>query len=221
MKKLTIGTPEFKTYVETIITKSNLWQKGPHNRLYIYDSRKVLIYKTRKCEQKVYIDLNTFAVHCETICNAQPDSWCSAESNRVIDALQSTARLLRMVVTKKEVEVATTVSASNIEEVCADIIMDATEVYGYVTEWRSVRVAINKYGKLATRNRQFMVLGQFKKSTAPFGFVEIDKEVYDYLKANHYTFSKSGELMLEPYAPVPNVYQWYADHLDRVKMMEM
>lgn len=192
---IAINSSEFTTLVNKHITRSKVWEKGTMRRLYISDCSFTSIYNTKKCKQKVYIDLNTFKLVCATDCPDQSNNWEANESERVLNSgLQVVARLLRILCKDRN-----EVSKTTIEEVIKENELEAQPVNGYYTQWREVRVAINRFGKLAIRNRQFCVSFSGNKSNAPKGFIELSDLAYDFLK----NYSK-GDYMLEPYAEAPD-----------------
>jgi hypothetical protein len=75
--------------------------------------------------------------------------------------------------------------------------LEAQPVYGYYTEWRNVRVAINSYGKLADRNRNFIIFLETTKANTPRNFVELEKNIYD-ICTSYYAAHPNGK-MCEPY----------------------
>jgi hypothetical protein len=52
-------------------------------------------------------------------------------------------------------------------------------VKGYFLEWRQVRIPINRFGKLATRNRQHIRVWEGPANLAPRGFVELSDAEYE------------------------------------------
>lgn len=184
------------------LTKWTIWKE---KRLYIKDTRIVSIYGTKKCQQNVYVDLTDGSLHCYTDCPAQGNIWIDNENARVIDALTSFARLLRIVLKLKKVE--------SIDVVLNNVILEAEPTQGYFTTWREERVAINRFGKLATRNRQFLIFFSGNKNNAPKNFIELPKDIYDLISG----YSNSEAVMLEPYQEASNKIQFIIDLKLRMK----
>ncbi len=162
------------------LTKWSIWKE---KRLYINDCPQTMIYNTRKCKQSVYIDLATMTLHVYTDCPAQGNNWIANENNRVRKGLASVMRLIRIATR------ADRMSTTPVDVVMHNAVLEAEEVKGYYTEWREVRIAINRFGKLATRNRQFVVPFVGNKSNAPRSFVQLSDSAFSLVK----------ETMLDPY----------------------
>lgn len=169
------------------------WSIWKDKRLYIKDTHIVDIYNTRKCKQDVYIDLSDGSLHCFTGCPEQGNKWIENENNRVIDALAPLARLIRIACKLQKV------TLEPVEVVMNNATLAAQAIQGYFTEWRQVRIAINRFGKLAVRNRQFVVAFKGTMNDAPRGFVALSDAAYKVLSE-----IRGGEVMLEPYANVPD-----------------
>ncbi len=183
------------------IKKYKIWQ---NRRLYISECQQTSIYNTRKCKQSVYIDLETFKVVCYTECAEQSTAWCKNENDRVVDALQSLARLLRIVAKGGRVVV------DSIEVVMHNALLDAEPVKGYYLQWKNVRVAINRFGKLADRNRQFVIPFSGTKGNAPRGFMPLSEAGYSALVK----MAKDGSYMLQPGDNAPD-FDALADYLTK------
>lgn len=78
----------------------------------------------------------------------------------------------------------------------AELVKEDRTVKGYYLYWEEVRVAINRYGKLSTRNRQHISTYEGLESQAPKGFVELSNEEYEVAK------TKEGKI-IEPFT-TPN-----------------
>jgi len=68
-----------------------LWTKKG-NRLYINNEG----YKTKKCVQKLYIDLDRHEVRCFTDCPSQPTEWCVSQSALLAERFEKFARYARL-----------------------------------------------------------------------------------------------------------------------------
>jgi hypothetical protein len=166
-------------------------EKNGKQRLYF----KGLGYNTKKMSTSAFIELrdgNAIA-HCYIDCPSQHSSWISSQQDEVVASMQRYVRYIRMFFDFG-------VTGESIEVVMNNAILDAESVKGYFTEWRQQRVAINRFGKLATRNRQFVIAFEGTKNTAPRGFMPLSDAGYNELKNGYY----KGCQMLEPYAPVPD-----------------
>lgn len=162
------------------------WEKAGKQRLYF---PKTFGYNTKKMSTSAYIDiLSDKAIACVYIdCPSQPDSWIQAQQQEVCERMQY---VLDLVNDKWDFPAAT-----DMELILNDASLEAEEVKGYYTEWRHVRVAINSYGKLALRNRQFVVALTTTKAKAPANFVALSDEAYTLIGV---------EEMLDPYQEVPD-----------------
>lgn len=163
-------------------------------RLYVHKCRFTTIYNTRKCEQTVYIDLVTYNVHCDTNCPAQSTAWENNENQRVVNALQGFARLLRVIMKAQRL------ATDPVNIIVNNAILNADRVKGYFTTWKKVQVKINRFGKLAERNRLFVVPFDGTKETAPAGFVSLTELGYRLLISR----CKSDGEMIEPYGEIPD-----------------
>jgi len=171
-------------------TNVKAWEKNGKQRLYF----KGLGYNTKKMSTSAYIDLSdgNAIAHCYIDCPSQPSSWISSQQDEVVASMQRYVRYIRMFFDFG-------VTGDSIEVVINNAILDAEQVQGYYTEWRNVRVAINRYGKLAQRNRQFAVAFKGTKNSAPRGFVPLSDAAFEILSV-----VRKGEDMIEPYAQVPD-----------------
>lgn len=184
------------------------WTIWKEKRLYIKSCTQTSIHNTRKCRQEVYIDLSTFELHCYTDCPGQSSLWCRNENERVITALKPIARLLR-----RSCGYRAGMATEPIEVVIHNAILDARDVQGYYTQWISIRVPINRFGKLATRNRQVVCPFSGTQSTAPKGFVPLTSRGYTLLEKRSEIHGEVYGEMLEPYSN-PLDYNALADEID-------
>lgn len=190
-----------KTTIETITEKLGahlnvtLWTKKG-NRLYVNGFG----YNTKKCKQSIYIDIDSFRAMCFTDCPSQPSQWCESQSAEVVASLEKYVRYAKMIASSMGRDAQPI--EKQIEEIEIQIHNDELDnqpVVGYYTEWREIRVSINRFGKLATRNRQFVIAFSGTKSTAPRGFVELTAAGHALLRSK-----RNCEEMLEPYATAPD-----------------
>lgn len=166
------------------------WEKGSKQRLYFNG----LGYTTKKMETKAWIELCDG--HAEAIvaidCPSQSSNWIASQQAELKERMGKYVRYISRFFDFG-------VAGEPIEVVMHNALLDAEEVQGYCTEWRNVRVSINRFGKLADRNRQFVVAYKGTRSTAPHTFVPFSGRGYDWL------VKIGGEIMLEPYAPLPDL----------------
>lgn len=171
-------------------TNVKAWEKNGKQRLYFASYG----YNTKKMSTKAYIDLRDGKAFAAAIidCPSQPSSWIQSQEQEIRDQLQ---KYVRYIVRFFDFGVVGT----SVEVVINNAILDAEPVQGYYTEWRNVRVAINGYGKLAQRNRQFVVAFKGTKNSATRGFVPLSDAAFEILSV-----VRKGEDMIEPYASVPD-----------------
>lgn len=181
--RIIIGSEEFEAICHKHIEKTNNWK---NKRLYIQG----VGYNTKKCKQSLYIDLSTFTVHASTECASQSDSWCDAQTEILLEdqgRIFAFARLLRILCAERK-------TYTPVAEVMQQALLDTAEVKGYYTEWRNVRIAVNSYGKMANRNRCFMIFCTTTKGSAPRSFVELPDKEYAACVAYY-----RGDKMMDPY----------------------
>lgn len=176
------------------VSKYSAWEKGDKKRIYI----KGVGYNTKKMSTDAYIDLggNTAILRVYIQCPSQHPSWIDSQKKEIIEAYALEVRYCRRYFDFN-------IGSSDIEAVMHNATLAAEPVKGYFTEWRQVRVKINSYGKLATRNRQFIVPFSGTKDSAPRNLVQLTEKGFDYLKSLH-------EQVLEPYTTAPD-YNALAD----------
>ena len=165
--------------------RCKFWSKGETFRLYLYSDA---LYDTKKCKQSAYIDLKRYCGRVTTECPSQPKEWCEAQSKEVEKHLESWGRYTRFVAYKLGI----IGEQKAVQDAQKRIDETSPLVKGYFLEWRSVRVPINRYGKLATRNRQYIHVWEGYANLAPQGFVELSDAEYEVAK------TKAGK-MIEPY----------------------
>lgn len=166
----------------------NPWEKGGKQRLYL---PKKFGYNTKKMSTSAYIAIvDDKAIACVFIdCPSQPDSWIKSQQKEFAEHLQPYVDFCN-----EHFEFGFT--TESIEVIMNNATLDAQPVKGFYTEWRQVRVAINNFGKLATRNRQFCIAFEGTKNTAPRTFVALTDAGYDYFGGK--------EKMLDAYEEVPD-----------------
>lgn len=166
-----------------------LWKKKG-NRLYINGYG----FQTKKCKQSVYIDLDNFFVKCYTDCPSQTSAWCESQSQQVQENLFKYARYARLIANKLNPTKPLHTVIEGIEMEIHNAELSEKPFQGYYTEWREVRIPINRFGKLAVRNRQFAIAFKGTQNTAPKNFVTLNDLGYEYLASK-----KNSEYMLDPY----------------------
>jgi len=187
MKKITT----LQQLAEALGKKANVkaWEKGGKQRLYFNG----LGYNTKKMETKAWIELTDHAEAVVRIdCPSQPSTWIASQQEEVKGHMEKYVRYINRFFDFG-------VTGESIEVILNNATLAAEEVQGYYTEWRNVRVSINRFGKMAERNRQFVVAYKGTKADAPRSFVPFSQEGYDWLLKN------GGEIIIEPYAPLPDL----------------
>lgn len=163
------------------------WEKGGKKRIYINQ----LGYNTKKMSTKVWLELSdTVHAMCIIECPSQPQSWIDSQRNELLVYLEKYVRYVRRFF---EFEVATL----PIDVIMHNALLDAEEVTGYRTEWRQVRIPLNRFGKLGVRNRQFVIPMKGTRASVPHTFVPCGPEGWVWLQ-------NQGEFMLEPGASLPD-----------------
>ena len=159
-------------------------------------------YNTKKMSTSAYLELRDGkAFSCVFIsCPSQTSAWIESQQQEIRQQLEKYVRYLN-----RFFDFGT--SGKLMDAVINNAILDAEELKGYYTAWREVRVKINSYGKLAIRNRQFVIAFEGTKNSAPRNFVELSDAAFEILKV-----IRGGEDMLEPYAPIPDY-----DHIAAVR----
>lgn len=177
-------------------TNVKAWEKNGKQRLYFGSYG----YNTKKMSTKAYIDLRDGKAFAAAIidCPSQPSSWIQSQEQEIRDQLQKYVRYISCFFDFGVVGTPMEVAINN-------AVLDAEPIQGYYTEWREVRIPINRFGKLAVRNRQFVIPFSGTKNTAPRGFVPLTVAGYEILK-------KNGETMLEPYSS-PLDYDYIASQV--------
>lgn len=153
-------------------------------------------YNTKKMRTKVWLTIEGDCVvpHCRVECDSQPRSWTESQEDEILDTLRN-GSLLRWL---NRFHVAPTGDAlAEIEQVMQDESLLDT-VYGVIPEWRETRVAINRFGKLATRNRLFLVLWSGPKINAPRKLVEISESMHRIAEAKWGMTELGRAKMCEP-----------------------
>lgn len=170
-------------------TNVKAWEKGDKKRLYFQG----VGYNTKKMTTNVFIEVSGDAPYLSVRinCPSQPYSWIASQEAEVKEQMQKYVRYCRRFFNFGT-------SGQSAEIVMNNALLDAEEVQGFTTEWRNVRVSINRFGKLADRNQQFIVPFKGTKANVPRTFVPLIEETFNWLVAQ-------GEIMLEPYAPLPNL----------------
>ena len=161
--KATIKTISIETLAEKINGK--LWVKGDLKRIYVDEG-----YNTKKMSTKTYVyqkQDGTFGVSCKIECPSQSISWITSQEDEVVNSLI------------KEIDEVIEKFGYEIENPTIEIkaALDAEEqVQGYYMRWYEVRVAINRFGKLATRKRQKVHTYRGAASKTPVGFIALNDE---------------------------------------------
>lgn len=163
------------------------WEKGSKKRIYFNH----IGHNSKKMSTKVWLELtDKVTAICIIDCPSQPMSWIESQKKEVLDYAERYVRYARRFF-------ALNMATQPLEVIMHNALLDVEEVQGYTLQWRNVRIAINRFGKLADRNRQFVVPFRGTKDSAPRGFVPLTAAGFALLIKRGGT--EQGE-MLEPYA---------------------
>lgn len=190
---MTTKTRDLRAIADLLIAKgerASYYDKAAQPRIYLNGYG----WSTKKMRTKVWLQLNgdAIAAHCRVECDSQPREWTESQEAEVLAG----SRLTALVRWLNIYHIAPTGdAAANAEQVIEDNTLLDT-IYGVVPEWREVRVSINRYGKLATRNRLFLRLWKGTKIEAPRKLEEISEGMYR-IAANRW---QHGEKMCRPAA---------------------
>lgn len=146
----------------------NLWVKGDIKRIYLDYG-----WNTKKMSTKTYVfqrqDLS-FGVSCTVNCPSQHDNWITKEQNEIIDDIH---KRIAEIIEEYGFEI-------EYPNIAIQAALDAEEqVKGYYMRWHEVRVAINSYGKLATRKRMQVHTFDGPVSKTPAGFIALDDDDFE------------------------------------------
>jgi hypothetical protein len=181
-------------------TRFKAWEKGDNKRIYVQGAG----YNTKKMSTKAWIDCSGEQpkMNIRIECFSQPQQWIDSQEAELATHYEAEVRYCRRFFNFNN-------STKSVEVVMNNALLAAEPVKGYYTEWRHVRVAINSFGKLADRNRQFVVPFQGTKDNAPRTFVELEEKGFAYLRGR-------GEVMLDAYEAVPD-FNERADFFEKYK----
>lgn len=172
------------------------WEKGTHKRIYIDAG-----FLTKKASTTSYIDIKgkEAYIYVRVECPTQTRNWCSSQEDQITqrESVQEALAITKELYDFPDVEIteAAVTDSGTLEG------LDTTEIAGYYTEWRKARVKINSYGKLATVNRQYVILWRGIKTDAPKTFTALSEDAYVFAERLH-----GKEVMLDPYQ-LPNDYE--------------
>jgi hypothetical protein len=150
-------------------------------------------YNTKKMSTKAfyYLENNEVKASVYVDCDNQPLDWCKSQAEQFRASMMETLEEIMPVEDVETIAVEEPTMVINEE----GQLNDLTEtVKGFYSEWREVRIAINRFGKLATKNRQFLIVKEIAKKDAPYKFTLMNDEDFEAVK----NYIKS-ERMLEPY----------------------
>lgn len=156
-------------------------------------------YNTKKMKTTAYIYKVDTEVRFSAFvqCDAQGAVWCQ---QRADEARAEMEQMVQDTLPADEVIIEKEKPSDVIITPEGGVVDLNDEVCGYILQWREVRIPINRFGKLATRNRQFQVFLKCKKKDAPRNFMELSPAAYQ-LATNE---GKRSEQMLEPYTEPTN-----------------
>ncbi len=177
----------------------------------IYDSS--VGYNTKKMSTKAYYYISNGELRASVTvdCYNQPEAWCASQAEQFETSMMEWAegriseRFPEGEIIAEQIESETIVTEEG------EVIDLSETVKGYYTEWREVRIAINRYGKLATRNRQFVVICEIAKANAPRNFVQLSEKAYAFAS------QRNSEIMLEPFAE-PIDYEMAVDIAEQMEV---
>lgn len=140
----------------------NLWTKGEIKRIYLDRG-----HNTKKMETKTYVyqrEDGTYAVKCNIDCPSQNGGWIISQQEQVITSVGN--------------DIAEIIEEFGTEILNPKIAIEAKlaeeeQVQGYYLQWKEVRVAINRFGKLAERKRMFVTTFKGPKSKAHPRLIEL------------------------------------------------
>lgn len=136
-----------------------LWTKGDLKRIYLDRG-----YNTKKMTTKTYVfeKEGKFIVKCDIDCPSQNDGWIYSQQEIIVTGLnEKIAEIIEEFGTEIE----------NPQIAIEAALAEEEQVQGYFLQWREVRVAINRFGKLAERKRMFVVTYKGAKSQAHPRFI--------------------------------------------------
>ena len=131
-----------------------LWTKGELKRIYIDAG-----YNTKKMSTKTYVFEKDakFFVKCDVDCPSQNGEWIYSQQQRIVESL---TEKIQYIVEEFGSEI------ENPQIAIEAALAKEEQVQGYYLKWKEVRVAINRFGKLAERKRMFVVTFKGAKSKA-------------------------------------------------------
>lgn len=170
--------------------KAGYFDKAAEPRVYLS-----MGHNTKKTRTKAYLTVSWDKVVAHVKVTSEDRhgflmaaSWTESQEQALLPAVEEIAEFVRAELLAPSGDAAAQVDQVLQDESLLDII------HGVVPQWREVRVAINSYGKLATRNRLFLTLWSGPKINAPRKLEEITPGMYAFAMANW----KEGERMCEP-----------------------
>jgi hypothetical protein len=146
------------------LINGKLWVKGDLKRIYIEEG-----YNTKKMTTKTYVYEKDarFIVVCKIDCPSQDINWIVSQQDKIVnDCNDFIARMIE----EHGVEIADPIIAKN------EALATEEQVQGYYMRWHEVRVAINGFGKLATRKRMQVHTYQGAISQTPAGFTALNDD---------------------------------------------
>jgi len=170
-------------------THFKVWEKAGKQRICISH----LGHNTKKMSTKVWMEFtDKITSVCVIECPSQPRTWIESQQAEILAYAERYVRYARRFFPLP-------MATLPVKEVMHNALLDAEEVQGYTLQWHNVRIAINGYGKLANRNRQFVVPFEGTKNNAPRDFVQLTPLGFALLKQRAMETSGVYGDMLEPY----------------------
>lgn len=191
--------------IEELSEKLNgkLWIKGDMKRIYLDRG-----YNTKKMSTKTYVfqrEDGTYGVNCVIDCPSQHDNWISKEQNDIVESLSNHINEILEEFGEEIEDPKIAIEASLKEE---------AQVKGFYVRWVEVRIAINSYGKLATRKRQTVYTYSGAISKIPFGFISLNDAEFE--EANKIAQSEK----LFEYDQEPKDSAYFSNLIQRKKNQE-
>ena len=141
-----------------------VWEKGDLKRIYLND----VGYNTKNVKSTAYIYMQEGAVkfYAKVVCDGQGPAWEESQENRMVEIMRERCTDAGIDLTAPAPETTGTPAP------------ESPVVKGYYFQWKEVKVPINRFGKLAYRNRKFIMTYAGPQATAPSSFVELNDDQF-------------------------------------------
>lgn len=165
----TIKTISIKVLAEKLSGK--FWEKGEMKRIYLDCG-----FNTKKMSTKTYVfekKDGTFGVSCVIDCPSQDGAWIASQEEAVKEPLLAQ---IAEIISEFGFEI------ENPKIAIEEELNKEEQVQGYYMRWYEVRVAINRFGKLANRKRQKVHTYSGAISKTPAGFIALNDNHFNQAK---------------------------------------